>query len=537
MMKNFTIKDISVRKVASLLGMMLLATSQVDAQYCAATNTSSSTYYITNVSTTGGSANISNMGTNFTSGGYADYTSQFVTVLPGGVFSLTSSCGPTSTYTYMWNVFCDWNYDGDFTDPGENVYTMSSYVNSITTNITVPASTALGNVRMRIRAAYISPAPPACGDNTWGEAEDYTIRVLPLNNLAARTLISPPDTPFCSNVTLPVAITVYNHGSNTINSANIKWTIDGVAQTPATLPSPLLNTNDSVVVPLGSVLFTGSATKVYKFWVESPNGVNDTYHSDDTISKSITTLLGFDAHISPRDTIICQGSTITLDAGSYAKNPIYIWNDAVLTQARSVTTAGMYVVKVQNTDGCYDYDTVTVSVHPNPLVNSIAMIDNADGSYTFNVIGAQNVTTYLWDFGDGLTQPGTGIPGQIIHQYAAAGEYTVTLSLSNDCADVTTIRVIATKGLTTGIGDVSRLQKEISVFPNPSKSVVTIANTAKIKINAVHVFNIMGQKIFDNNTVNAEKYEMNISGFAVGIYNVVIDTEEGRITKKLEVIR
>ena len=163
MMKKFTIKNLSVKRIACLLGMML-ATAQADAQYCAATNTSSSSYYITNVSTTGGSANISNMGTNFTSGGYADYTSQYVTVLPGGTFTLTSSCGPSSSYTYMWNVFCDWNYDGDFSDPGENVYTMSSYVNSITTNITVPASTSLGNVRMRIRSAYISPAPPACGD-------------------------------------------------------------------------------------------------------------------------------------------------------------------------------------------------------------------------------------------------------------------------------------------------------------------------------------------------------------------------------------
>jgi hypothetical protein len=81
------------------------------------------------------------------------------------------------------------------------------------------------------------------------------------------------------------------------------------------------------------------------------------------------------------------------------------------------------------------------------------------------------------------------------------------------------------------------LQKEISVFPNPSKSVVTISNTAKIKINALSIFNIMGQKIYENSKINAEKYEMNISSLAVGIYNVVVETEEGRVTKKLEVIR
>ncbi|KAA5537451.1 T9SS type A sorting domain-containing protein [Taibaiella lutea] len=536
-MKNFTLKSKHLtKKVASLLGIAMLATTQVDAQYCAATNNSTSSYYITNVSTTGGSANISNMGTTFTAGGYADYTSQYVTVLPGGTFTLTSAAGP-SGYTYMWNVFCDWNYDGDFADAGENVYTISSYVNSITTTITVPAATSLGNVRMRIRAAYISPAPPACGDNTWGEAEDYTVKVLPLNNIALRSLISPPDTPFCSNVTLPVSVMVYNHGSNAINTANIKWTVDGVAQTPATLPTPLLNTNDSVAVTLGNFFFSDASTKVFKIWGESPNGVNDTYHADDSVSKSITTLLGVEVHIAPRDTTICQGTSITLDAGTHPKNPIYIWNNATLTQTMSVSNAGVYSVKVQNTDGCFDYDTITVLTYPNPLVNSIAMIDNADGSYTFNAIGAQNITTYLWNFGDGQTQPGTGIPGQIIHQYIVAGEYDVTLTLSNDCGSIQTVRRISTQGIPTGIGNVSRLQQEISVFPNPSKSVVTISNTAKIKINSLSVFNIMGQKVYENGKVNAEKYEMNISSLAVGIYNVVIDTEEGRVTKKLEVIR
>jgi hypothetical protein len=113
----------------------------------------------------------------------------------------------------------------------------------------------------------------------------------------------------------------------------------------------------------------------------------------------------------------------------------------------------------------------------------------------------------------------------------------VKLTLSNDCGDVETIRTISTNGIPTGIGNVSRLQKEISVFPNPSKSVVTISNTAKIKINALSIFNIMGQKIYENSKINAEKYEMNISSLAVGIYNVVVETEEGRVTKKLEVIR
>lgn len=535
-MRIFT-KNKLIPKLIAIFGISIGSVCQTaNAQYCTATNTSTSSYYISSVTTTGGSTNISNTGTTFTATGYADYTSQFVTVLPGGSFTLASTAGP-SGYTYVWCVYCDWNYDGDFSDAGETVYTQGSYVTNISTAITVPASTALGNVRMRVRNSYYTPVPAACGTNDYGETEDYTIRVLPLNNIATRTLVSPPDTPFCSNVTLPVSVTVYNHGSNAITSANVKWSINGVAQTPATLTTPLMNTNDSAVVSLGSVFFSDASTKIFKVWTESPNGVMDTYKSDDSITKSITTILGVDAHITPRDTIICSGTIVTFDAGEYPKNPIYIWNDATLTRTKDISNAGIYSVKVQNTDGCYDYDTITVTMHPNPLVNSIAMIDNADGSYKFNVIGAQNITTYEWDFGDGYTQPGTGIPGEITHQYINAGQYNVKLTLSNDCGDIETIKPISTKGVTTGIDNLSALQREISIFPNPSKSVVTISNSAKIKMNTVGIFNIMGQKVFENSKVNSEKYEMNISSLAVGIYNVVIDTDAGRIVKKLEVIR
>jgi hypothetical protein len=142
--------------------------------YCTPTNTYSTSYYISGVTTAGGVANISNTGTGFSA--YTDYSSQFVSQFPGSSFSLTAT-HPSSTYGY--NVWVDWNNDGDFVDAGENVIS-TGYLSTPASlgTITVPPGQAPGNYRMRIRNAFLSNPAPACGSFDYGEAEDYTIQVI-----------------------------------------------------------------------------------------------------------------------------------------------------------------------------------------------------------------------------------------------------------------------------------------------------------------------------------------------------------------------
>ena len=504
--------------------------------YCAASNTSSSSYYIASVTTTGGTTNISNTGTTFSAGGYGDYTAMTATTAQGSSMTLAATAGP-SGYTYVWGVWADWNHDGDFDDAGETVYTASSYVSSISTTFTIPLTAMSGMTRLRVRDAFISPVPPACGSNTWGEAEDYTLIIGPPNNAGVRSLVSPDNTPFCSNVSRDVSVSVVNMGSNALNTATINWSLDGIVQTPFTLPAPLPNYNDSVVIVLDNIFFANTTPKQLKAWTSMPNGVADTKPVDDTLNTPVVAALqGVDVTLAPHDTTICNGTTITLDAGEFPFAPIYIWDNGTLAQTRQVSTSGTYYVKVQNNMGCFDRDTMTVTVHPDPLVNSIAIIDNSDGTFTFNVIGAQNIDSYTWDFDDGSSLiNGTGIPGQQIHGFSVEGEYNVTLTLRNQCGEIVVTRLVKIYP-TTGIDNVSALQKEISVYPNPSRSKVTISNKADIKMKEINIVNLMGQSIYKNDKVNAVQIDINTTGFAAGIYNIMINTEKGMITKKLEII-
>lgn len=232
------------------------------------------------------------------------------------------------------------------------------------------------------------------------------------------------------------------------------------------------------------------------------------------------------------DTAICDGKTLSLFAGIHPQSAVYLWNTGNLTATEDVTEAGMYTVKVQDSLGCYNIDTINVSVLPLPTAHSIAIADNTGGAFVYTIIGAQEADSYVWDFGDNVGTA-TG-PGPVSYTYTTPGIYTVTVTLSNDCGEVTISRTINIK--ITDVADIAALGKEFSLFPNPGKDKVTIKYSGNVKMNSVSVYNLMGQKVY-NASVKDNLHILNVSALANGIYNVIIDTERGRVTKKLEIIK
>lgn len=148
--------------------------SNVATGHCTIATTSSS-YWISNFTTTGGFANINN-NTTYSTGGYGDYyATQTVSQIAGGVigFSMTNSSS-----THGVNIWVDWNNDFDFADVGEKVYASGSYVSNTSGSFTVPGGTAIGNYRLRIVSDYLNTNPAECGSTTYTEAEDYKVSVV-----------------------------------------------------------------------------------------------------------------------------------------------------------------------------------------------------------------------------------------------------------------------------------------------------------------------------------------------------------------------
>lgn len=75
--------------------------------------------------------------------------------------------------------------------------------------------------------------------------------------------------------------------------------------------------------------------------------------------------------------------------------------------------------------------------------------------------------------------------------------------------------------------------RSLNIYPNPTNGLVTVnANSMK----AITVYNTIGQVVY-NQTVNADSFCLDLSGFENGIYNIRIVTESGIVTDRICVVK
>ncbi len=169
---------------------------------------------IQSFSTTGGSTNISNNSSGCgNSSGYTYYSSQTLTVKPGDVvnFSITSG-----DWDNDFVVFVDFNGDGDFNDPGEEVY--HDYLWYWTTDngsFTVPLNAAPGLTRLRVRCNYDGPPTNSCSQYYFGEVEDYNVMIC----AAPEIDMQPSDVNFCVGVTTFFSVSA-------IGASSYQWQVN-----------------------------------------------------------------------------------------------------------------------------------------------------------------------------------------------------------------------------------------------------------------------------------------------------------------------
>lgn len=228
----------------------------------------------------------------------------------------------------------------------------------------------------------------------------------------------------------------------------------------------------------GQILTT---TGVYNFTVTGSNGCNATV---------ILTLSVLPAANSMQQASICEGET-------------YFFNGQMLS------TAGTFSANLTAANGCDSMAILTLEVKPLPVTDFTSTVNGSEVSF---INKSANAISVLWDFGDNTTST----EAHPVHQYAANGSYTVTLTATNGCGAFSVQKVVNVS--VSAVGDLQG-QTDILVFPNPNRgafSVKLLESTGdEVEFS---LFDAMGRLVRETKKDSAGMLLLDFSGTDAGVY-------------------
>lgn len=103
----------------------------------------------------------------------------------------------------------------------------------------------------------------------------------------------------------------------------------------------------------------------------------------------------------------------------------------------------------------------------------------------------------------------------------------------HDCTNQDFLSIDDVEVIETTASVDSALAGSFSVYPNPAKDVVNIANSISAEINTITIADINGRTVKQINVNGAVDSQINIAELNAGVYFVNISSSEGSLTKKI----
>ncbi|MBL7706477.1 MAG: T9SS type A sorting domain-containing protein [Taibaiella sp.] len=230
----------------------------------------------------------------------------------------------------------------------------------------------------------------------------------------------------CESPRVPVTATIKTIPTAGLSPSGAVSICDGQTQTLTATGGPSYAWLKNNAVVSGQTASTFSATQAdnYKVVVTASNGCTDTSAVTNlTVNANPVVNIG-------TDTAICQGASLSLDAGNSGTS--FAWSNGANTATTTVSAAGTYHVTVTNANNCAASDTIVVTENPLPVVNLGNDTAICDGA-TLIVDAATGITsdTYIWD--DQSTASDRTI--------TTGGTYHVTVTTAAGCSASDTIQV------------------------------------------------------------------------------------------------
>lgn len=260
------------------------------------------------------------------------------------------------------------------------------------------------------------------------------------------------------------------------------------------------------------------------FWVEITNEYG--CKASDTVTLTLNPSPVVD--LGP-DKVICEGGSLTLDAGDGGTS--YFWNTGAATREITVAEDGTYTVLVSNSFGCMATDTISVVVDGYaPEISGIIVENIGSNTFRFSAHLPLYVDSYEWDFGDG-TAPSVALSP--VHTYSDVGTYLVTLRVTSSCA---TKEYTTYANIFTGIDD--ELYSQLNLYPNPTNDYLNLEVNGNVNIESIKITNVLGQNLLQETQLrNSKKAQIDVTRLPSGTYHINITTDKGNVVKSFQIIK
>ncbi len=232
------------------------------------------------------------------------------------------------------------------------------------------------------------------------------------------------------------------------------------------------------------------------------------------------------ANLGP-DISACENIPLILDAGFAGGS--YLWNTGDQTQTINVQNApGTKSYWVLVDKYCTSSDTINIITKPLPSVTGISY-QKAGNKYYFSAAGASDIKHFLWVFGDGATNSSSLTP---VHEYADDKGYQVKLIMYNDCgADSADLYI------PLGINNVTTKNAQLTVYPNPANSTLTVDVAGANEAGDVFIVNNIGVLVYRQQNVGNGKTTIDVSALPSGNYILRYGKDAGIVSKLFTISR
>ncbi|MCH2196465.1 immunoglobulin-like domain-containing protein [Kordia sp.] len=392
---------------------------------------------------------------------YSDFTNISTDLVKNGQYVLTVTPTWTGTvYNESYAAWIDYNQDGDFTDPGEQVWTQGNTQQTpVSTTITIPTSAPNGATRMRISMKY-NALPTPCETFTYGEVEDYTVNLIS----AEPDSLAPIITLLGENtVQIFVGNTYTDAGATALD--NVDGDVTDLIEVTGTVNTAVAGTY---------TLFYNVRDAANNQAAEVTRTVNVVELVDD-IAPVITINGDAVINLNVGDIYTELGATATDNIDGDISANVSIGGTV------NTSTAGVYTVRYNVSDA-----TGNAATEVTRTVNVVA-------DTTIPVITLNGNATITLNLGDTYTELGASATDNV------DGDITANISITGTVDTSTAGTYVIRYNVNDAAGNTAtEVTRTVTVLPDTTIPVITLIGNATINLNVGDAYTELGATATDN---------------------------------------